>query len=292
MSYCLNPACSHPQNSPRHLVCQSCGAKLLLKERYRAIKPIGQGGFGKTFLGVDQDKPSKPPCVIKLFYPSSQGTDSTGKAIELFNQEAERLEILGKHPQIPELLAHFEQESKLYLIQEYIDGQNLVQELQDEGVISETQIRELLIGLLPVLQFIHENNVIHRDIKPENIIKRRISPLLTIEKYVLVDFGAARCATGTALLKTGTTIGDVRYMADEQLQGKATFTSDIYSLGLTCLHLLTHVAPWDLFDSSEGEWVWRDYLTTPISEDLGAVLDKMVQKATKRRFQSAVEVVG
>jgi serine/threonine protein kinase len=103
MSYCLNPSCSFPQNLDHHHFCQSCGSKLLLRERYRALKIIGQGGFGKTFLAIDQDKPSKPSCVIKLFLPSALGTDSLEKAAQLFSQEAERLESLGKNLQIPEL---------------------------------------------------------------------------------------------------------------------------------------------------------------------------------------------
>ena len=107
MSYCLNPSCQQPQNPDLTKFCQNCGSKLLLKERYRAIKLIGQGGFGRTFLSVDEDKPSKPPCVIKQFFPQAQGTDSAQKAAELFEQEAVRLDELGKHPQIPELLAHF-----------------------------------------------------------------------------------------------------------------------------------------------------------------------------------------
>jgi WD40 repeat protein len=123
MSYCLNPDCQKPQNPNRTKFCQTCGTKLLLAERYRAIKPIAQGGFGRTLLAEDEYKPSKPQCVIKQFYP--QGQNNAGKAAELFQQEAVRLEQLGKHPQIPELFAHFEQDNRHYIVQEFIDGQNL-----------------------------------------------------------------------------------------------------------------------------------------------------------------------
>ena len=178
MNYCLNPSCSFPQNLDHHHFCQSCGSKLLLRERYRALKIIGQGGFGKTFLAIDQDKPSKPSCVIKLFLPSALGTDSLEKAAQLFSQEAERLESLGKNLQIPELLAYFEQDGKLYLVQEYIEGQNLADCLQKDGKWEEIEIWQLLTEMLTVLQFVHSNNVIHRDIKPENIIRRPIPCLL------------------------------------------------------------------------------------------------------------------
>jgi len=92
MTYCLNSNCQKPQNPNNTNFCLNCGNKLLLKDRYYAIKPIGQGGFGKTFLAIDGDKPTKPPCVIKQFFPSSQGTDTLKKATELFNQEAVRNE--------------------------------------------------------------------------------------------------------------------------------------------------------------------------------------------------------
>jgi serine/threonine protein kinase len=284
MSYCLNPDCSQPQN-PDVTFCQSCGTKLLLRERYRAVRQIGQGGFGKTFLAVDQDLPNKPACVIKQFSPQIQGASGLQKATELFEQEAVQLNVLGKHPQIPELLAHFEQDGRLYLVQEYVKGQDLAKELAQSGAFSEAKIQELLIGLLPILQYIHDNQIIHRDIKPENIIRRNDG------KLFLVDFGAVKLLTGSALLGTGTVIGDPRYMPSEQVRGKADFTSDLYALGVSCLHLLTNVEPINLFDDSEDKWIWRDYLFSPVNQSLGMVLDKMIEKAIKRRHHSASAIL-
>lgn len=254
-------------------------------DRYGAQKIIGQGGFWRTFLAIDKYKPSKPPCVIKQFYPQFQGTSSIQKATELFALEAVRLEQLGKHSQIPDLLAYFSQDGRQYLVQEFIDGENLAQTLESKGYFSETQIRNLLNNLLPVFQFIHSRQVIHRDIKPENIILRQDGQL------VLVDFGAAKYATQTALGLTGTRIGTAGYMAPEQANGKPIHASDIYSLGVTCLCLLTQVEPIDLFDDSEFEWVWRKHLKTSVSSELGQILDKMIQPAIKKRYQSATEVL-
>jgi len=286
MSYCLSPSCPQPQNPEGTKFCLSCGTKLLLKERYRAIKPIGQGGFGRTFLAVDEDKPSKPRCVIKQFYPQAQGTSTVQKAVELFNQEAMRLDELGKHPQIPELLAYFTQDDRQYLVQEFIDGQNLAQELAESGVFNEDQIRHLLNDLLPVLQFVHQEQVIHRDIKPENIIRRKSD-----RKLIIVDFGASKVVTGTSLYKPGTSIGSPEYVAPEQVRGQAVFASDIYSLGVTCIHLLTQMSPFDLYDINEDAWIWRQYLTSKIGDDLGKILDKMLQSAPSQRYQSADEVL-
>ena len=124
MTQWLNPGCLKP-NPPETIFCQSYGEKLVLAERYRALKIIGQGGFGRTFQAVDEYKPSKPFCVIKQFFPQAQATKTLSKAAELFAQEAERLDSLGRHPQIPELLAYFIQDNRQYIVQEFINGKNL-----------------------------------------------------------------------------------------------------------------------------------------------------------------------
>jgi hypothetical protein len=309
MCYCLNPTCQNPQNPGDAELCQSCGSKLLLTidpetpsaSRYRTVKPIGQGGFGRTFLAVDETKPLIfSQCVIKQFFPQNTSAE---KAAQLFHQEAAQLETLGKHPQIPELIAHFEQDGRQYLVQEFIDGKNLARELEQKGAFTETQIRQILNDLLPVLHFVHKSKVIHRDIKPENIIRRRLSPtpLPALENsyqpspfqkdIVLVDFGAAKKVTATGLPQTGTIIGSAAYTAPEQLMGKAVFASDIYSLGVTCIHLLTEIPPFDLFDSTEDSWAWRNYLKTAVSDDFGRILDTMLQSATNRRYSSASAVI-
>ena len=281
MSLCLACGAANPLDTK---FCSQCRTRLLIQDRYRALRIIGQGGFGKTFLAQDEGKPSKPKCVIKQFIYDDPAT--LREAQRLFEQEAVRLDDLGKHPQIPELLAHCEQEGRQYLVQEFIDGENLLQELHRAGRFSEAKIKELLLDLLPVLQFIHAGQVIHRDIKPENIIRRRSDGRL-----VIVDFGAAKMASQTALQKTGTTIGSAGYAAPEQAFGKALFASDIYSLGVSCLHLLTNVNPLTMYDPVEG-FAWRDFLVNQrVSNELGAVLDKMTQPSVKQRYQSVSETL-
>jgi len=280
-SYCLNPSCNH-QNLEQSKFCQNCGSQLLVNDRYRALKIIGRGGFGRTFLAIDEAKPSHPQCVIKQFLPVEN--EFVHEARRLFKQEAVRLDDLGKHSQIPELFAYTEQESRLYLVQQFINGLNLGKELAKEGVFDEVKIRKLLNDLLPVLQFIHDSQVIHRDIKPDNIIRRRSD-----DKLVLVDFGAAKFATTTNLAQAGTTIGTAGYAAPEQSLGKAIFSSDIYSLGVTCIYLLTKVEPYNLFDASEG-FIWRDR-TEGVSDRLAQVLDKMIHTAVKHRYINVTEVL-
>lgn len=290
MSYCLNPNCSRPQNNDGFQFCQNCGVRLLLKDSYLAIAPIGQGGMGRTFRAVNRGKFDQP-CAIKQLMLQSPSGGYRNKAIELFNREAEQLRSLGKHPQIPELIAYFEQDNYLYLVQELVEGQNLLDELHTQGAFSESQIRELLLDLLPVLQFIHEREVIHRDVKPDNIIRRRAVEIPDGWQLVLVDFGASKIVTSANIAKTGTFIGSAEYTAPEQLRGKALYVSDIYSLGATCIHLLTNTSPFDLYNDIEDKWIWRQYLKEPISEALGAILDRMLAKATNNRFSSATAVL-
>ena len=281
MSLCLACGAANPLDTK---FCSQCRTRLLIQDRYRALRVIGQGGFGKTFLAQDEGKPSKPKCVIKQFIYDDPAT--LREAQRLFEQEAVRLDDLGKHPQIPELLAHCEQEGQQYLVQEFIDGENLLQELNRAGRFSEAKIKELLLDLLPVLQFIHAGQVIHRDIKPENIIRRRSDGRL-----VIVDFGAAKMASQTALAKTGTTIGSAGYAAPEQAFGKALYASDIYSLGVCCLHLLTDINPLTMYDPVEG-FVWRDFLPDrQVANWLDDILEKMTQPNVRQRYQSASEIL-
>lgn len=286
MSYCLNRTCFKPQNNDGVKNCASCSKPLLLKERYRALRPIGSGSFGMTFLGIDEDLPFKPRRVIKQLSSSVSAGDVPLKDRERFEREAIQLYQLGKHPQIPELFAHFEQDGQLYLVQEFIDGQNLTEELATDGAFGEDKIRQLLRSVLPILKHVHGNQVIHRDIKPKNLIRR-----FEDQQIVVVDFGAAKVATGSALLKTGTRIGTPEYVAPEQLPGKAVFASDLYGLGATCLRLLTQMSPFDLFDTASNQWAWKSALIQPISLELSAVIDRLIEPATNHRYHSASQVL-
>ncbi|MEN9233806.1 MAG: serine/threonine-protein kinase [Gloeomargarita sp. DG02_1_bins_92] len=286
MSYCLNPDCPRPgQNPPEAVVCQACGSHLILQSRYRALRPLGQGGFGRTFLAVDEDKPSKPKCVVKQFLPMEMDAQSYAKASELFQREAIRLDELGHHEQIPNLYAYFEQDRRQYIIQEFIDGNNLARELQLQGPFQEAKALQLLRDLVPVLEFVHGKSVIHRDIKPENLIRSA-----TNGKLYLVDFGAAKFAPSTSMSNLRTIISSAGFTAPEQMVGKSEFVSDLYSLGVTCVHLMTGRAPLELYDMSQDGWVWQEYLPQPVSEGLARILNRLLERATRKRYQSASEV--
>ena len=288
MTCCLNPACHNPPNPDGTMFCTNCGVGLvLLRNRYRPIKSLGGGGFGKTYLAEDVDKLNEH-CVIKQFAPQVQGTGALNKATELFEQEAKRLQQLGKHPQIPTLLAYFNEDNRLYLVQEFIDGQNLLVELQQQGNFNEQKIKELLLDLLDILKIVHQQKVIHRDIKPENIIRRSDG------KLVLIDFGASKQLTATVTTQVGTTIGSFGYAPLEQMQGGEAYpASDLYSVGATCFHLLSGIHPWELWQRQGYGWVasWKQHLQQPVSQELGLMLDKLLHEEHQQRYSSAQEIL-
>lgn len=289
MICCLNPQCRKPLNPAGSELCQSCGSPLKsLRGRYRATQPLGQGGFGRTYLALDEDRLGTN-CVIKQFSPQVQGTKSLEKAVNLFIQEAVRLHELGEHPQIPTLLAYFEQDQYLYLVQQFIEGQNLLQCAKQEGPFDERKIRDLLADLLPVLRFVHNKQVIHRDITPMNILRRPDGRL------ILIDFGVAKQVNAEAAAEPGTRIGTEGYAPMEQFRGGRAFpASDLYSLGATCLHLMTQTKPDNLYDPLNGRWLWREYLLekgVAVSDQLAYILDNMLKDLVAERYQSADEVM-
>jgi serine/threonine protein kinase len=228
MLYCSNPNCSSPFNPDKVKTCQTCGSQKLsslFRHRYQIIRQLGDGGFGRTYEAKDVDKMNHL-CVIKQLVPPYQDPDSLEKVKDLFQQEAKQLYELGQHPQIPELYAYFEQDKKLYLVQEFIPGQTLLSERDRDGNFSEGKIIHLLNNLLPVLKFIHDRQIIHRDIKPENIMRYSSS---NQSDLVLIDFGISKQLTDFST-HPGTIIGTPGYAPIEQLSGYVSPASDISSI--------------------------------------------------------------
>lgn len=306
--YCTRPGCDRPRNpfadldNPQTLVsvgqkfCARCGMPQILGGRYLPIRLLGQGGFGAAYLAIDRYTPGSRKCVVKQFLPPADFEgDRLQMAQGLFAKEAAVLEELGsQHPQIPDLYAFFpltvpspagdRSQDYFYIVQEFIDGQNLEQELEKNGPFSEAATREVLKEVLGVLHFVHDRGAIHRDVKPSNLMRRRDGRLF------LLDFGSVRFATGGAASKS-TSIYSAGFAPPEQVTGGMVYPStDLYALGVTCLVLLTGEAPDVLYDSYKGQWNWRSRVT--VSNELAAVLDRMVQLTPDRRFGSAAEVLA
>ncbi len=282
MSICFNPKCGH--QNPIHLqFCERCKKPLLLNNRYRGLRKIGQGGFSKTYLAIDEIATNHSQCVVKQFFPSI--SNSQKKSAKMFRDEAKRLQLID-NPSIPKLLDYLEIDQEQYIIQEFIFGNNLEEILQKDGFFSEEKITNILEQILPILKYLHDRNLIHRDIKPANIIRRYGD-----HRLFLVDFGTTKLATGTALAKTGTSIGTAEFVAPEQLRGKAIFASDLYSLGVTCLNLLTNTSPFNLLDG-DGDWVWQDWLgKNKVSAHLVQILNRLISPRLSVRYSCAKDVL-
>ena len=300
-------------------------AAKVLDGRYKLIKQIGAGGFGHTFIARDMRRPGSPPCVVKQLKPASDDPNFIREARRLFNTEAETLEKLGSHDQIPQLLAYFEEDKQFFLVQEFVEGrslhsemqapfpepseldnqpedrqleelQNIVQDIAQpvrDKQLDEIEVIQILKDVLQVLEFVHSEGVIHRDIKPDNLIRRKKD-----RKIVLIDFGAVKAMQDANTKLTADEKGESRftvsigtpgYMSSEQCAGRPNYSSDIYSLGMVAIKALTGYSPTDLpTDPATGELVWRD--KAKVSNGLAMVLTRMVRYHYTQRYQSVREV--
>ena len=257
-----------------------------LAGRYEITRQLGRGGFAITLLARDIMQPSKPLCVVKQLRPNQ----TQPKIIELFHQEAAILEKLGKHPQIPQLLAHFQEGDNLYIVQEFIQGKDLTNEIYPGKQLSEDYVRNLLQDVLEILSFVHEQGVVHRDIKPQNLMRRREDG-----KIFLIDFGAVK-QLGTLVVNTegevasSVAIGTPGYMPSEQALGKPCFASDVYALGMTAITAVTGIQAADLEENPEtGEVIWLD--GAHVRPYLAEVVSKMVRRHFSLRYPCAKDAL-
>jgi serine/threonine protein kinase, bacterial len=260
----------------------------LLNDRYQVIRTLGAGGFGETYLAEDSYMPSKRRCVVKQLRPIQNNPQIYQLVQERFQREAAILEALGgASDQIPKLYAYFAAEEQFYLVQEWIEGDTLTTKVQKDGLFNESAVRELLLNLLPVLDYVHSKQIVHRDIKPDNIILRHRDG-----KPVLIDFGAVRESMGTVVNSQGSptssiVIGTPGYMPSEQAAGRPVYSSDLYSLGVTVIYLLTGRQPQQLeTDPQTADIQWRQYVThlDPILAD---VIDRAIAYHPRDRYVTA-----
>ncbi len=277
--YCFNPSCS----APNHLTtsCQQCGALLQLG-RYYAIKRLGQGKFSRTFLSICSASSEGNESADTIQYVIQQGWGNRVDAALIT-----KLRTIGHHPQLPTVVDYFEQDGIHYLVQDYIDGESLDQTISTKGPFTPMQVWRVLESVLPILHWIHAHGVIHRDLKPENIIDNKSG-------FVVVDLGATILSTNSSQ----SAIGSAEYAAPEQLRGAAVYASDLYSLGVICIHLLTGVQPFHLFDVAENRWAWRTYWlpdqTSPekYPDRLAQILDRLIAPNLDQRFASAATAIA
>lgn len=269
--------------------------ELILLGRYLPTRILGRGGFGTAFLARDYAFPNRRKCVVKLFQPASTLTpEQMATAQRLFKTEAAVLARLGEaHPQIPNLYASYhpspkpgQSEELFYLVQEFLEGEDLEKILERDGRFSEAEVMSVLKAILDVLQFVHGKGVIHRDVKPSNIMKGSEG------KLSLLDFGAVKeVTTPTGAQRGPTTICSPDFAPPEQIMnGTVDASSDLYALAATCVVLLTGKDSTELRDSSTNTWRWKPFVKTSLG--LAKILDRMLQPRPSDRYPSAEAVLS
>ncbi|MBW4670293.1 MAG: GUN4 domain-containing protein [Cyanomargarita calcarea GSE-NOS-MK-12-04C] len=298
-----------------------------LKERYRIEELLGNGGFGITYRAIDKDLSSERPCVVKHLKPQDSDPKVLEIAKKLFDREAKSLQNLGKqHDQIPELFAYFEENGEFYLVQEFIEGHDLTEELIPGKQMDEQAVVELLKNILEVLAFVHDNNIIHRDIKPQNLMRRKQDG-----KIVVIDFGAVKqisilTSDAKGQPSVSAVVGTPDYMPIEQIMGQANYCSDIYAVGMIGIQALTGRDIINIpIDSTTGELIWRKNINISksltkininegltkinitesltdinigegltdinVSDELAYIIDKMVYHDFRKRYHSIDKVL-
>lgn len=261
----------------------------ILQNRYRLISILGQGGFGRTYLAEDTGRFNER-CALKEFIPLQTNTYAVTKSQELFSREAAILYQI-QHPQIPKFRATFEENQRLFLLQDYIEGKtyrSILQERQiTDSLFSEAEVLTLLQQILPVLAHIHSFGIIHRDISPDNIIQRDRDKM-----PVLIDFGVVKelvTKVQSSQVTPLTNVGKFGYAPWEQIQlGRATANSDLYALAVTVVVLLTGKEPQQLIDQTTLTWNWQRWVA--VSPGLAEVINKMLSHQPGDRYQSVTEV--
>jgi serine/threonine protein kinase len=260
----------------------------LIDGRYEVIQSLSAGGFGITFLAKDLRRPGQPRCVVKQLRPQRDFDANTWQvARRLFDQEAAILERLGRHDQIPLLLAHLDENGNFYIVQDFIEGRTFRDELLDVQRLPEKEVVTLLRQGLTVLSYVHQQGVIHRDIKPENLIRRQDGVLCLIDFGIVKEFSAqnlSRMASPQAgIVSTTISIGTPGYISQEQTNGKPCPASDVYALGKVAIEALTGTFPTELdTDPNTAELVWQRGLQ--INPALAKVLTTMVRHHHSRRY--------
>jgi tetratricopeptide (TPR) repeat protein len=272
---------------------------------YRVIGCLRTTRFSETYKAEDVHLlPPDNICVVKKLQPQSNQSFVLDTARRLFQKEGKVLQNLGSYPQIPRLLAYFEEEQNFYLVQEYVKGEDLSNEIVPGNYLPVKQVISLLQEVLRILDFVHRNGVIHRDIKPSNLIRRTQD-----HKIVLIDFGAVKEITNPTVVASTdgkvedltVAVGTYGYMPPEQQMGRPRYNSDLYALGMTAIQALTSIHPNDFArDKDTDEVVWRDRVPEHLLTDrnsknkfkaLAEIVDRMVKRNFTERYQTAAEVL-
>ncbi|MBD1814912.1 ABC transporter substrate-binding protein [Microcoleus sp. FACHB-DQ6] len=269
----------------------------ILRDRYQIIGQLGEGGFARTYTANDAlGSPENPLCVVKEIGPPQSNDPEVLQAAQVqFEREARSLISLEQCSRIPRLIEHFQEQGRFYLIQEYIAGNPLNEEIGSGRLFKESEVIELLQDILEVLDCVHKKHIIHRDIKPSNLIRCQRTG-----KIAVIDFGAVKGISNLAIqggqITQTRVIGTDGYMPAEQWINQPRFNSDIYAVGIIGIQAIAGLDIEDFLNHKRtGELVWHystdDRPMVQISDKLEKVLNKMVRYHFNHRYQSAADVL-
>lgn len=261
-----------------------------LEERYEILGFVGKGGFSKVFL--IKDKVLDRKCALKILYGELFETDP--EMIERFKREAKFYAEL-EHPNIVPIYDMGIYNRVPYLIMKYIEGKTLKQLIEERAPITTEEIIHIAEGLLSALAYMHRKGVVHRDIKPGNVIIEKET-----QRVILADFGLARrIESDSHLTHTGQLLGTPYYVSPEQAKGeKASFASDVYSVGITLFEMATGKLPFTGETPLQVLWKHvKEPLPSPsklnpnIHPQLEAIIKRASEKNPKRRYRNADEML-
>lgn len=252
---------------------------IVVDGRYQIIKRLGKGGFAHTYLAKNLTAPGEPQCVVKQLRPKVEHP----RMLQLFKLEADILARF-KHSQIPKQVECFEHQGDFFMVQDFVAGDDLSKEFTIGHQWDEAKVVRFLREMLKVLGYVHQKQAIHRDIKPANIIRRWDNGQLC-----LIDFGAVQ-DVGSDAVVPNTVVGTPGYHAPEQAEGIASYSSDIYALGMTAIQFLTGQYPLHLPKTESRQVIWRD--RTTINDRLAKILEQMTRVDEFERYDSTSAVLA
>lgn len=282
--YCFNPGCLQINRNSDSPFCHNCGNALTLHDRYQAIALLHNNKRSQVFRVSDRLNPNSH--ILRQIHKENSYDN-------YFNRLVTYLRKIDLHPDIPDYIDSFEMDSHYYLVREFIEGSNLETLVNDFGTFDSDRVWQVLLDILPVLHHLHSYDLIHREIEPQNIIYSD-----RLNKFILVDWISLIEVNDLSNITSNLPSGSAEYSAPESLEEKAYFASDLYSLGLVCLYLLTGLHPFDLFDTASHNWEWRDYwqigeteLNSDRRERLGELIDKLIIPDLHKRLRSPSDVL-
>ena len=263
----------------------------LLYDRYSILHIERTNSFNKVLFALDtyQDPPRN--CAIKMFQPTGDKFQIVKWIEKEFSIEAKRLKQMSLvHPCLPEIYTYFSDSQSYYIVRELIEGKNLEEEVRDMGRFSVTRVRNILMQLLSVLDYIHKQGVIHQNIKPKNIILRQEDSV-----PMPINFGSIKQIAATYGLYGQKPIFSANniygYAPPEQALGKPVPATDIYSLGLTAIYLLTEKNPVDLPTKYNSSSFKIPATIASLDLNLARVLARAIAPDIKDRYSSAREML-